>query len=394
MTNTIKSTRRNGFCFAILFVILGQLAIDIYLPSLPSISKDLHSDHAMAQLSITTFLLGSILSQLLYGPLSDRFGRRPILLVGIGIFFFTCVGTTMTSSGVTLLYLRLAQGLGIGAAVLMARVIMRDLFEGKELVRKLSVLGLAWVCVPMIAPVIGGYIQQYLGWRFNFILLALSSFIIWTMLFWKFRETKDRKKAQPIHIRAIIKNYRVIFLDRRAIGYFLSAIFLYGMLAAFYTESPFLLQNLLHLSPIHYGWTVLLILLSYAIGLLLNARLIHYYDKINIIKMSLCLILLISILNCIISIYLQMTFLLFVIPMFLIFINLALVSTNCLAAVLSSFPTVSGSASALYGTAIFTGGVLASSIVSLLPKTTFWPFSIVILLHCIVALFILRKFTF
>src|SRR6185437_8133200 len=159
--------------FILSLVVICQTAIDLYLPSLPIMVSDLKSNPVMMQFSIPVFLIGCAVSQMIYGPCSDYVGRKPILMVGITIFIcgtFICI---FSHSIFILLLGRLTQGIGISAASTLSRALSRDIFHGVKLAKTFSYIAIAWSLVPMLAPILGSYIQYYSNWRFNFIFLAI-----------------------------------------------------------------------------------------------------------------------------------------------------------------------------------------------------------------------------
>lgn len=374
---------------ALLLVTLGQFAIDIYLPSLPAMAIDLNTSKSAIQQTLTYFLVGFAFSQLFYGPISERFGRRIVLLLGLLLFIIGAMGAYFASSVQFLIGMRLIQGLGIGAANVLCRAILRDLYQGAELAKKVAFLGILWVLSPVVAPVIGGYIELYLGWRINFLFLGIFVSLIWLWAFFFLPETKDASKRQSIHPVTIGKNYLTLLLNRSFMGYVLADFFLYGILSSFYVVGPFLLQKVFGLSPVAFGWVMLLISGGYLLGSALNIRLIHHFSQAIAIKIGVVWILVVSSMMVILSLMNVFNVTAIVLPLCLLFLGIAFIFTNCIGLSLSIFPDLAGSASALWGFFAYFGGSLATNIVSYFSEQSAFPFTLVVLIQSLLVLAVL-----
>ncbi len=374
---------------ALLLVTLGQFAIDMYLPSMPSMVADLETTKSLVQQTLTFFLVSFALSQLIYGPLSDRFGRRIVLLCGLFIFILGCVGAYFARSIEFLIVMRFVQGMGIGAANVLCRAILRDLYHGHDLAKKVTFLGILWVVSPVIAPVIGGYIEEFWGWRMNFALLALFVLLIWIWAFFFLPETKDRSHRQSMHPVAIGKNYLLLLKSRSFMGYVLADFFLYGVLSSFYVAGPFLLQRTLGLSPVIFGWTMLIISGGYLLGSACNIRLVHFFQQKNVIKIGVAWILMITLVMVIASMRGIFNLPVVAASLCLLFFGIAFIFTNCIGLSLSIFPQIAGSASAVWGFFAYMGGTLATSVMSYFPEKTFLPLSFALLVQCLLTALVL-----
>jgi Bcr/CflA subfamily drug resistance transporter len=373
-------------------VALGQIAIDLYLPSFADIATHLNTTPGGVKLTMTLFLIGYSLSQLIYGPLSDRWGRRPVLLTGIAIFLAGCLGSIYSTSINELLISRLVQGLGIGASNVLARAILRDTFEGRELVRKFSYVGLAWVTVPIIAPVIGGYIQDYFAWRMNFVLLGILAATVWIVVLFSLPETKNLEELHSIHPKAIANNYLKLLSHKSSLGYILSAFPLYGVFVSLYTAGPFLLLTGLKLTPVQFGWMMVIASSGFLIGSFLNTLFLYRWEPKKAIWTGLLSALAISGIMFSIAVSGLFDVSSIIAPMFFLFLSIALIYPNCLSGGLSAFPQLAGSASALFGCSAFLGGVLTSAVISALSDRTQLDFTIIVLIQCVMAFLLLWNF--
>ena len=225
----------------LLLTALGQASIDLYLPSLPAIMHGLNTTSKLSQTSLTVFLLGLAVSPLIYGPVSDYLGRRKLLLVALACYIFLTILCAIAPSIYALIVLRLMQGLAAGAAVL-ARAIMRDCFEGSTLAKVASYQAIAWSTVPLLAPMIGGYIQHYLDWRMNFVFLVIFAALIWVFIYFALPETLEDKNRSKFQLRQMGRNYFKILTNKVFLGNVLCQALLYSTVITLVQIGPFLLQ--------------------------------------------------------------------------------------------------------------------------------------------------------
>ncbi|WP_165476854.1 MFS transporter [Legionella fairfieldensis] len=170
------------FVQSILLLMLVQLGTDIYLPSVPAISEALNTNETMVKLSLTIMIMMLGCSQLIYGPLSDSIGRKQTILYGLLIFIIGSSLLVFSQSSCLLLIGRLIQGLGLGFGLSIASAIASDLYEGKKLNKSISIISAVYAVMPVIAPVIGGAIQTYIGWQANFSFLFIAGLLMFCMV--------------------------------------------------------------------------------------------------------------------------------------------------------------------------------------------------------------------
>ncbi len=252
-------------------VAFGPLSVDMYLPSLPTIADDLGAAHAQVQMTIGVFLGGLCLGMLLYGPLSDRFGRRRLLLGGMVLYLLASLGCALAAQVEHLLFWRFLQALGGAAASVLGRALVRDLFPLDEAARVLSLMHLVSMLATLAAPLIGGYLMLLAGWRSLFVLLALFCAVCLVAVAWKIPETlpPDRRGAS---VGQVFRAYGRLAVQPLAIGYILCMGLGFGGMFAFITASPFVYIDYFGLSPLGYGWLFGLNILGIIIATWLNAR--------------------------------------------------------------------------------------------------------------------------
>lgn len=372
----------------LLLIVIGQAAIDIYLPSMPYMVGYFHTTEYYVQLSVTVYLLSFALSQIIYGPLADHWGRKPILIWGLTLFLVASLMCVFAHSINTLLLGRFLQGAGISAASVISRAIMRDLFEGKQLVKVASYTAMAWAIVPIVAPVLGGYFQTYFSWQMSFAFLSFFAVLLLFSILLKLPETGQIKNQyQNFSWRQVINNYKVLLTNRVFMGHVLAVSCLYGIFVSFNVIGPFLLQLKLGLSPVAYGWTLVVISAGYFIGSYLNSKLSQKYPIRLIVKYGF-VIALISCIAILITPLLHLFNLSAVVTlMFIILLSIGFIYANCIAGCMKPFPHIAGSAAALYGGIVFLGGSMAGFVASHIANMTQLSLGYIILILTILALF-------
>ena len=245
MTKESEFKLRHSHSFFLTVLILssiGLVATDVYLPSLPFIEVDLSTTKNIAQLSLTFYLVSFSLSQLFYGPLSDKIGRRKVALGGLTISLFGTLVCIFAPSIYLLILGRLIQGLGLGAGSTLARSIRRDVHSGNDLSHFGSYIIIGTSILFAIAPAIGGYIQEYIGWRFNFLfLLVFTLFGLICVWFW-LPETNKNPNLLALKFKSMVHHYFVLLKSPVFMGYSLCSGLAFGGFAAYLVSTPFLLK--------------------------------------------------------------------------------------------------------------------------------------------------------
>ena len=356
-----------------LLTALGPLAMDLYLPSLPAIETALGAPAAQVQLTISVYLIGFAVGQIAYGPVSDRFGRRPVLGVALTIF---CAGTLMCSAAPTigaLIAARALQGAGAAGVIVLARAVVRDLYEGPRAGRELSLMGAIMSVAPIVAPVIGGFTQSSFGWRFGFILIFVAGLaaiaVVWRLL----PETARRTKAVGHPVVALFRSYAVVARSGNFLAHLGIATTSYAGLFAYISGSSFVLQGLYGLSPLAFGLFYGVTSLGFIAGTLTGAKLVSRrgFDRtIGIGSGALAGggLLLTAAVSLAPSWIVALAA-----PMMVYLAGLVLVLPLSIAATLQPFPERAGAASSLVGSVQQTIGAIVGAIVGHALGATAWP---------------------
>ncbi|WP_437687640.1 multidrug effflux MFS transporter [Sorangium sp. So ce176] len=273
MTSSPPATRKSpGFLALILGALtaLGPLSIDMYLPSLPTLQRELGTTASAVQLTLAVYFAGLGLGQLAYGPLTDRFGRKRPLYVGLALYVVASIGCALAPNVRSLIALRFLQAVGGAAGQVVTRAVVRDLYGGAAAARLLSLLMLVMGAAPILAPTLGGWLLLVAGWRFIFALLAALGLGCLALMAVALPETAVERTPR-LDLRVIGAHLRELARDHGFVAYTLAGAFGQAGMFAYISGSPFVLIELFHVSPQHYGW----IFGANAFGLIAGAQVNH-----------------------------------------------------------------------------------------------------------------------
>jgi MFS transporter, DHA1 family, multidrug resistance protein len=262
--------RRPPFLILVVVSAIGPLALNIFMPSMPGLAATFDVTYGTVQLTLTLFLIGLAVCQLFYGPLSDRYGRRPLLLAGLFLFVVASIACAVATSIEMLIAARLVQAVGGASGIVLARAIVRDLYQGEKAASVLGYITMAWVLAPMIAPVIGGYLDQIAGFRSSFVLLAIVGALTFVGAWFTLHETNmNRRTAGPLWQAA---HYGRIFAARQFRGYATSLTFASAVFFTFLACAPFLTVNIMGHTAMEYALWFIPVSVGYMIGNFLSGR--------------------------------------------------------------------------------------------------------------------------
>jgi DHA1 family bicyclomycin/chloramphenicol resistance-like MFS transporter len=254
---------------------LGPLSIDMYLPSLPEIGRALAAPTASVQLTISSYLIGFAAGQIIYGPVSDRYGRRPVLFGAVAVYLAGVITCAATPSIDPLIAARFLQGIGGSGAIVLARAIVRDLYSGVRAARELSLMGSISAFAPIVAPMIGGVLQTQFGWRANFVLMAAAAVIALAMAIRLLPETLRQRSAEPFSLAWLGKGYLSLLRHRSFVAYLAILTISYAGLFAWISGAAVVLEGIYGMSPVTFGFTFALGAAGYMTGAAGAARLVQ-----------------------------------------------------------------------------------------------------------------------
>jgi len=368
---------RKQYFFIIL--ILGFLAtvspfsIDMYLPGFPRIANDLKTTIDKVQLSLTSYLIGICLGQLLYGPLLDRFGRKKPLYVGLALYVLASLGCAMTSSVDELIVMRFFQAMGGCVGLVASQALVSDLFPSEKRAEVFSMITLVIAVSPMIAPTVGGYVTGVVSWHWIFIILAgIVSMIIASIYFFlpKGRQADSSVSLRP---KAVLSGYLTVIKQPQFLIYTLAGGLATAAPFAYIAGSSDVFMNIYKVSEQQYGWIFAFLAFAMIGSTQLNHFLLKKYKSEQIIKATLFyqsivgLILITGVYNNWFGLYSLIGM------MFVFLTGQGLTGPNTSALSLAPFSKHTGSASALMGSWRMGLGAIISAIVSLLHNNTALP---------------------
>ncbi len=251
------------------------LSIDMYLPALPIIAVDLRGTAGDIQLTLSAFIVAFGVGQVFYGPAGDRFGRRPVILVGLLIYVAASIGCAFAAAAGQLVVLRLLQGLAACGGVVLSRTMVRDLAEKDQAARAMSLMMACTSIAPMLAPLIGGQVLWFFGWRAIFWVLAGVGVVAFAAAWLRLPETLRPEYRQPLHIGSILRRFGELFRHRAFIGYALTGTFQFSALMSFLSGSPFVFIEKYGISPRLFGVIFGSMVVFMTLGSLLNARFVR-----------------------------------------------------------------------------------------------------------------------
>ncbi|ODS11541.1 Bcr/CflA family multidrug efflux MFS transporter [Vibrio scophthalmi] len=366
----------------LLFLVLGAigaltpLAIDMYLPAMPTIARDLGVGAGEVQITLTAYTAGFAIGQLFHGPLADSFGRRPVLILGVLLFGIASVVSATTNGIDALTWVRTAQGFAGAAAAVVIQAVVRDMFDREDFARAMSFVTLVITIAPLIAPMIGGYLAIWFGWRSIFWVLAAFAAIVIVLVLWKIPETLPTENRQPLRIATTLRNYVRLCRNPVAMGLVLSGAFSFAGMFAFLTGGAFVYIDIYGVRPDQFGYLFGLNIVAMIIMTSINGRLVKKVGSHAMLRFGLWVQLFAGI--GLFAAWMMDLGLWGIVVFVVLFIGtISTIGSNAMGLLLSGYPTMAGTASSLAGTLRFGIGSIIGGIVAALPNGVAWPMIVV-----------------
>lgn len=385
------AARRTGLLVTLVLgglTALPPLSMDMYLPALPEVTGALHAPAATIQLTLTACLAGMALGQLVVGPMSDKWGRRRPLLIGMIVYVVATAFCALAPTAGLLIGFRLLQGLAGAAGIVIARAVVRDLYDGVEMARFFSTLMLISGVAPIIAPLIGGQIMRLTDWRGVFHVLTLIGVLL-TVVVWRFLgETLPPERRHEGGVGEALRTMRGLLADRVFTGYMLTGGLAFAALFAYISASPFVVQEIYGASP----QTFSLLFGINSIGLVavgqINGKLL--IGRVSLDKalgwgLGIILLAALALLLMTSGVFGEVGLVPVAAGLFVLMSAMGLAMPNTNAQALMRTPHAAGSASALLGTTSFLVGAIASPLVGIAGEHTAVPMAVVQLTCAVLA---------
>ncbi|MDF1655510.1 MAG: multidrug effflux MFS transporter [Coxiellaceae bacterium] len=362
----MSSIRQDLPIFAvIIYMIIGAfMGVDIHLASMPYIQVFMHTNQEHMQQSVSFFLIGMGVSLFFYGPLSDKYGRKPIVLFGLGLATISSFAAVFTTHIGWFLLTRVFQGVGSAVCSGIGRSILADRCQGKVLAKLSSYCGMAVCMSPLFAPMVGGYLQHWFSWQANFMALGVYMLTAFGLFLVIVPETNLHRNPRALSIEGLMISYRHLLTHRLFLGAaFLSGIGLSATMI-YASTSAFILQRGFHLTPVVYGWLTSLVSVGSLLGRFASARLVHSWGSRKSMLVAQYLLLVVGMWFVLMAVSHIETVTLFLCGIFMVTFSQALTQGNATALALSPFQDKRGMAAALYGGSQTLTAFAAAAIVS------------------------------
>jgi len=343
---------------------LTALSVDMSLPALPHLATEFQSDPLHVQATLSLFLLGYGFSHLVYGALSDQFGRRPVLLGGIGLFTIASLGCALSPSLNSLILLRLIEGIGACCGPVLARAVVRDSFEGHEAARALSTITVALGLAPLLAPLMGGALVTYLNWRTIFLFLATVGALAFALTWMRFGETNHELRPGALSPVRWLEALVAIAHHRDCRRAALRVCFVYGGMLAYIGGSPGILIVQMGASEMAFGLYFGIGGIFMMIGATCNRLLIHRLGKVVMGRVGSILALIGGFSMVGAALLLPATPLTVVLPMAAFIFAVGMILPNASAEMLAPFPSMAGTVSSMMGGLQVLCGSLATAVIA------------------------------
>ncbi|NWA68233.1 multidrug effflux MFS transporter [Pseudomonas reactans] len=346
MTQRALST---GFWLVLLTVLIAlpRITLDMHLPALPAMADYFQTSDSQLQLTLTLYALGSAISLLVSGPLTDRFGRRPVLLAGLFLYVLATAACALADNIAVLIIARLFQALGGCCTTVIGRVIVRDYFDRNEQARLLGLISMAMAISPMAAPVLGSLMLPFIHWRGLFVLLGVIAAVLCLVVYRRLPETRPPEVAAAPP-RGLLRIYGQLLRDRYFLRYSLAIGCVYSTYFPFISESSALLQRGFHLSATAYALVFAATISGYMLGANLFRRLVRRFEADRLIIAGIAVNVLGSGILALATVALPGEWLAIVLPMVLIMVSVGMVIPACQLSVLQPYGAIAGTASGLF----------------------------------------------
>ena len=343
--------------------VYGWLSVNIYLPILPELDSRLHATTHLASLTVTVFLIGFSFTQLFWGPASDRYGRRPVLLAGLAISTVGAALSGFSSDIGMFMAARFLEAVGLGVGPVLARSILTDSLEKTRVAVAMAYVAIVVAVIPAIAPVVGGYINLLVSWRGIFFFLALFGTCLLTVGAMRLPETLVEKNPD-LTVSRVIGEYLELIGNRRYLGYICAYAIAFGTTIGYYAAAPYIFIRLLDYSPHAYGYLLFFNAVCYVLGATAARLLVPKLGTDRVIQMAIMVFTAAFFLTVTLDFYTNISASSVLMPMSIFIFGSGLVSPAANAGAMTIFRDRAGASTAVIGFSIAIGGAIFSGALS------------------------------
>ena len=355
-----------------LLSMLMPLAIDMYLPSMPVIAEQFGVPSGDVQMTLSAYTLGFAFGQMIYGPMADSIGRKPVIMYGTLFFALAGAACAMAQSVDQLIVMRLIHGLAAAAASVVINALMRDMFTKDDFARMMSFVVLVMTIAPLLAPIMGGALLIWFSWHAIFWAMAGAALLGTILVAIFIKETLPKEKRQKFRLRTTLGNFASLFRHKRVLCYMLASGFSFAGMFSFLSAGPFVYIDLNGVSPQHFGYYFALNIVFLFIMTLINSRNVRRFGAINMLRFGLLVQFVMGI-WLVITAALGLGFCSLVIGVAAYVGCIAMITSNEMAVILDDFPHMAGTASSLAGTLRFSLGAVVGTLLALASARSEWP---------------------
>lgn len=362
---------------------LGPFSIDMYLAGFPNMARDLDTDIAMISLTLSSYFVGIALGQMAYGPLLDRFGRKRPLMLGFVLYFIAALGCAWSPNVESLIVFRFLMALGGSAGMVASRAVIRDRFEQAEMARAFSSLILVMGLAPIVAPMLGGFMIESMGWRSIFYFMAAYVTAIGLLTFFALNESRHPDRSVSLRPVRIAQKYWHIMRNRQFLVFAGTGSLALAILFSYIAGAPFVLRELLGYSETEFGWVFGGNAVGFIAASQFNRALLKRYSTLEITHKTAVVFALFSLTLALQAALGLPSPPLFLLNLFVVVAGLGFLNPNLQAMALDPFRENAGVAAALVGSLRMVSGAIASLLVSLLHDGTARPMFFLIALAAV-----------
>ncbi|MDX1489274.1 MAG: multidrug effflux MFS transporter, partial [Acidiferrobacterales bacterium] len=362
-TPVTAPSRSFFYTVAVALFVYGWVSVNIYLPVLPQLEKVLEIGRSTASLTVTVFLVGFSVTQFVWGPLSDRFGRKPVLLCGLAISVTGAVLTAFANSIEFFITARILESVGIGVAPVLARSVLTDSLDRDHVSTAMAYMAVVVALVPAVAPIIGGYLNLLWSWRSIFIFVAAYGAVLVMICAFRLPET-IRSRNVGLKPAVVLGEYREMLSHREYLGYIGSYAIAFGTLIGYYAAAPYIFVKALGYTPHEYGYLLLVNVGFYVLGAYVARILVPKVGTVRPIVFAMIAFAITSIIFIALELFTTLSALSVLLPMCIFIFGSGLVSPAANTGAMTLFRDKAGASTAVVGFSIAVGGAVFSGALS------------------------------